>query len=199
VLLDDLELLIRPASHLQEASELIERYLYCRSLDEIELLMQQLREQLPEPAVTRALERSRGCVVTWDDVRMLSAQATVTFGAHTVRHPFLAELDEDGVVHELTESRDAIEAATGAEVEHFCYPYGDLRSIGKTAPRVAAQLFRSAVTMIRGRCGEHAAPHLLPRIPLYQRDEGTMARIKLALAARSQISAALSAWVVAAV
>ena len=46
------------------------------------------------------------------------------------------------------------------------------------APELVAKHFKSAVTMLRGRiAGQN--PHLLPRIPLYDRDTPSIARLKV--------------------
>ena len=50
-------------------------------------------------------------------------EAGFELGAHTVTHPDLAELDFDGCLREMTESRETIERLTGAEVQTFAYPF----------------------------------------------------------------------------
>ena len=88
----------------------------------------------------------------------------------------------DDLRHELVRSQQEIAARTGRPVRHFCYPYGGAASVGGAAPALVAEYFDSAVTMSRGRLGGHS-PYLLPRVPLYDRDRASVARLKVATAA----------------
>lgn len=120
--------------------------------------------------------------VAWSRVRELAAREELSFEAHGVNHLAVSRLPEDEIRRELAGSRDRIQEVTGRPVRHFCYPYGGPDDIGPLAPRVAAELFASAVTMSRGRCGAGASPHLLPRIPIYEQDSEEMIALKIALA-----------------
>jgi peptidoglycan/xylan/chitin deacetylase (PgdA/CDA1 family) len=62
-------------------------------------------------------------VMEADDVRTL-AQAGMTIGFHTVRHPALPVLNDADLDRALTEGRDALASAAGAAVELLAYPYG---------------------------------------------------------------------------
>ena len=75
-----------------------------------------------------------------------------------------------------------IEEMTGRRVEHFCYPFGGLDEIGESAPIQARRRFRSATTMLRGRCNSASDPLMLPRSPLYEGDSGPLVALKVAAA-----------------
>ena len=51
------------------------------------------------------------------------AKARGEFGAHTVTHPQLRDLDWNQVVREIGESRGIIEDKIGEKAESFSYPY----------------------------------------------------------------------------
>jgi peptidoglycan/xylan/chitin deacetylase (PgdA/CDA1 family) len=61
--------------------------------------------------------------MTWDELRELR-NAGWEIGSHTVSHPHLTQLDDEGVVAELRESRARCEEALGP-CESLAYPYGD--------------------------------------------------------------------------
>jgi peptidoglycan/xylan/chitin deacetylase (PgdA/CDA1 family) len=49
----------------------------------------------------------------------------IEFGAHSLTHPRLSELDESDARREITESRHSLETLLGREVDTFSFPYGD--------------------------------------------------------------------------
>ena len=49
----------------------------------------------------------------------------IEFGAHSVTHPRLSELDESDARREIVESRRSLKALLGREVDTFSFPYGD--------------------------------------------------------------------------
>ena len=62
-----------------------------------------------------------GTMLDWRQIRELAA-AGWTIGAHTVTHSNVALVDPARAEREIAESRDALAAAIGAPVTHFCYP-----------------------------------------------------------------------------
>ncbi|MBI3861318.1 MAG: polysaccharide deacetylase family protein [Planctomycetia bacterium] len=65
--------------------------------------------------------------MNWNQVREM-ASAGIEFGSHTVTHPILANLNDDELRFELTESRRTIEEQIGKPVSVISYPVG-----GRTA------------------------------------------------------------------
>jgi peptidoglycan/xylan/chitin deacetylase (PgdA/CDA1 family) len=107
-----------------------------------------------------------GTMLDWAGIREL-ASAGWTIGAHTVTHSNVALLDPAVAEAEIAGSRDALEAAIGTPVCHFCYPNsgGQHTYFG---PDVSAILrktgFRSATTSRPGALRPGADPFLLPRL-----------------------------------
>jgi peptidoglycan/xylan/chitin deacetylase (PgdA/CDA1 family) len=106
----------------------------------LERLPEQLGVRLPEdaPAEYEALH--------WDEVREMAA-AGIDFGAHTRTHPILSRLAGDGeLAGEIAGSKRQIEQQVGRTVEHFCYPNGSRKDVGREAVEaVRAAGFQTAV------------------------------------------------------
>ena len=107
-----------------------------------------------------------GTMLDWSQIRELAA-AGWTIGAHTVTHSNMALVDEARAEAEIAESRDALAAATGTDVRHFCYPNSGGRH-PYFAPSVTGVLrklgFRSATTSRPGPLRPGVDPFLLPRL-----------------------------------
>ncbi len=58
------------------------------------------------------------------ELRRLTETGTFEIGSHTMSHRDLTAVDDTVALAELTESRAALEALTGAAVRGFAYPYG---------------------------------------------------------------------------
>ncbi len=107
-----------------------------------------------------------GTMVTWEQVRELHA-AGWTIGAHTVTHSNVALASPEEAERDILGSRDALAAAIGAPIHHFCYPNsgGQHRYF---SPEVAALLrrhgFRSATTSRPGALRPDADRFALPRL-----------------------------------
>ena len=105
-------------------------------------------------------------MLTWEQVRELHA-AGWTIGAHTVTHSNVALAAPDDAERDILGSRDALAAATGAPIHHFCYPNtgGQHRYF---SPEVADLLrrhgFRSATTSRPGALRPDADRFQLPRL-----------------------------------
>jgi peptidoglycan/xylan/chitin deacetylase (PgdA/CDA1 family) len=107
-----------------------------------------------------------GTMVTWDQIRELHA-AGWTIGAHTVTHSNVALAAPEDAERDILGSRDALAAAIGRPIHHFCYPNtgGQHRYF---SPDVAALLqrhgFRSATTSHPGALRPDADRFQLPRL-----------------------------------
>ena len=103
-----------------------------------------------------------GRAMTYEEVRVLAADGLVEVGAHTVSHPPLAELDAVARFNEITKSKAACEALTGAPVHAFSYPYGSLDSEVRAA--VGAAGFSCACSVEYRSVGPGSDILALPRI-----------------------------------
>lgn len=69
-------------------------------------------------------EEHRRWIGTAEQLRSLSSEF-VSFGSHTISHPYLSALGESAVRHELGDSKSQLEAALGYPVNTVSFPYGD--------------------------------------------------------------------------
>ena len=61
-------------------------------------------------------------LLSWNQIKQM--QDLVDFGAHTINHVCLPDIDQDTARKEISGSKAIIEENLGAEVKHFAYPYG---------------------------------------------------------------------------
>ncbi len=118
--------------------------------------------------------------ISWNEIEDLSKNTAISFQSHSVTHSALSGLSEKEIEYEMIKSKEMIESHTNRKVHSFCYPYGEKKSIGEIAPRIAAKHFSSAVTLLRGRL-EKNNPFYLPRIGLYSEDTSSFVRLKAVL------------------
>lgn len=85
-------------------------------------------------------------------------------GAHTRHHAHLQQCSEAESEQEIAGCKRELEAAVGAPVAHFCYPYGEFGDLH--AAQVGQAGYRSATTTVRGRCRAHHDMLRLPRVPV---------------------------------
>jgi peptidoglycan/xylan/chitin deacetylase (PgdA/CDA1 family) len=83
-------------------------------------------------------------------------------GSHGLDHDVLAGLDDARVLHDLRESRRLLEAAVGAPVGSFAYPYGVVPQDAARALREAG--YRAACTTRVAAVRPGADPFALPRV-----------------------------------
>jgi peptidoglycan/xylan/chitin deacetylase (PgdA/CDA1 family) len=90
---------------------------------------------MPPDAGTRMMDEA--------ELRELTA-AGFEIGAHSVNHPDLSQLDYEGCLREMTESRRTLERVIGAPVRTFAYPFCRYGPAALAAARAAG--FAAAVT-----------------------------------------------------
>lgn len=105
-----------------------------------------------------------------EQVRQLHA-AGMEIGAHTVHHPILASMEEDGARQEIARGKAALEAMTGAPVRLFAYPNGKPgRDYHAAHVALARELgFEAAVCTAWGAAGPDADLYQLPRFTPWDR------------------------------
>ncbi len=107
--------------------------------------------------------------MSWDEIRELAADPTVTIGAHTINHVMLGKWDDEAARRELKESRERLEAELGLPVRHLAYPYGGRDLVGPREFRLASEIgYKTAVTTRPGVLFPEHRGHLtaLPRLSL---------------------------------
>ncbi len=105
-------------------------------------IIKELRKQLPMRQQLELFQcvveqcqvpTPKGRMLNWDQVREMR-QRGVTFGSHTVHHPFMKCLPLEDARWQLEESKRVLEQRLGERVRHFCFPHG---SYGEAVGRLA--------------------------------------------------------------
>jgi peptidoglycan/xylan/chitin deacetylase (PgdA/CDA1 family) len=106
-------------------------------------------------------------MMNWEMVSEM-ARHGIDFGAHTVTHPRLSQLDNNAALSEIRDSKKQIEDKIGTGCRHFAYPYGDF---GSETPGLVAQAgFTLACSTRSGFNTRGRNPFLLHRIEVYGND-----------------------------
>lgn len=113
-----------------------------------------------------------------DDLMMSDAQvralhgAGMEIGAHTVRHPILARLDQAAARREMADGKRALETLIQAPVRLFAYPNGKPgQDYQGEHVAIARELgFEAAVSTSWGAASRASDPHQLPRFTPWDRD-----------------------------
>jgi len=102
-------------------------------------------------------------MMTWDMVRAMQAEG-IAFGAHTVTHPVLSQLDAEETRREILGSRETLEAALGEPIPWFAYPHGTRDDFNEqTVSALRDCGFRLAVTTEKGWNDRNTDPLVLRR------------------------------------
>jgi peptidoglycan/xylan/chitin deacetylase (PgdA/CDA1 family) len=89
-------------------------------------------------------------MLTWDQVRTMR-EAGVSFGAHTMTHPAVSQLDPVALDQELDFAKKFLEGGLDVAVEDFAYPFGKDSDRSLAAERfLASRGYRSATTTTPG-------------------------------------------------
>lgn len=105
-------------------------------------------------------------MLNWEQVRLMAGDG-VEFGAHSVNHPFLTQLEvEQEVYEEIVQSKKRIEAELDKPVLHFAYPNGKPQDISPSIIRIVSNAgYKTSVTTTPGQVFQEDDPFLLRRIP----------------------------------
>jgi peptidoglycan/xylan/chitin deacetylase (PgdA/CDA1 family) len=123
-----------------------------------------VRAALAEPSAAMNEEEAT-LSLTWAEVREMDKSKWISFGAHTMHHPVLAELTyPTEVQYEVSECRIALERKLDHPVRAFAYPVGQPEHIGEYGlPAVREAGYDWAVTTIHGFNTPQTNPYLLRR------------------------------------
>jgi peptidoglycan/xylan/chitin deacetylase (PgdA/CDA1 family) len=102
-------------------------------------------------------------LLEWSRIRELT-RAGFEFGAHTVNHPNLAELDDARAREEILGSKQRIEEAIGQPVRCFAYPYG---AMPEAARRMVAEHFAAGCSTCMGWITPGSRAEALERLDAY--------------------------------
>jgi hypothetical protein len=119
-----------------------------------------LDETLGTPALPPAFD-----FLTWNEVRALAADGSISIGAHTVNHELVSRVPDDRLKAEIFESRDMIAERVGHAPAEFAFPNGRPQDIdARSAPLLQAAGFTVAVTTTPGVNDRDADPLYLRRV-----------------------------------
>ena len=110
---------------------------------------------------------SSGLLMTWDELRQISANSLVTIGSHTVHHYHLRRLNDADAALEIGDAAAMIERQLGTQPRHMAFPYGYEAAVGPREPKLAEDAgFVTAVTTRHGLLTSKHDCHMLalPRI-----------------------------------
>lgn len=100
-------------------------------------------------------------LMTQQDWRTWHA-AGMDVGSHTQTHANLKELPDEEARQQIVQSKAELEQLLGAEVRHFCYPYGWFQAQHEEMARAAGYV--TATSTRRGRVQAGDNPYALNRI-----------------------------------
>jgi peptidoglycan/xylan/chitin deacetylase (PgdA/CDA1 family) len=107
-------------------------------------------------------------MLSWEQIKLMDQDGGIDFGAHTVNHPHLPELEMDVARQEIMLSKQAIEQNLGKPCNHFAYPYGQFTTNHRDLVEEAG--FSIACSTRSGFNDSQRDPYVLHRIEVYGDD-----------------------------
>ncbi|MBI4667953.1 MAG: polysaccharide deacetylase family protein [Elusimicrobia bacterium] len=105
-------------------------------------------------------------MMSWEDVRWLAREGH-TLGAHTISHPRLSEITDQGILcKEIVESGNEIEHHAQVAVEWFAFPFGHVDCINSYVFRFIRERYRFCCSCVRGRNPAGFDPYAIRRDPI---------------------------------
>lgn len=99
--------------------------------------------------------------MNWDQIKLLSDEG-FEVDSHTLTHPNLTKLNDDGLNNELVNSKKKLEEMTGKNVNFLCYPMGFFDKRVEDAARNAG--YKGAVTTESGYRVSNKNIFTIPRL-----------------------------------
>lgn len=144
------------------------------AVDSVDAYLKRLPNEQKEKMLDSMLEqllgygrldvRFNGLMLSWDELKEMSGGGFAA-GAHSMTHPILTRLPLVKAAEEIAQSRQRLQQALGAAVEHFCYPNGGPGDFSADIQRLIREAgFRSACTTLHGLNGPTQDRFALKRI-----------------------------------
>ena len=93
------------------------------------------------------IEATKGYMLNWDQIRALSREKLVSFGAHTVNHLALNRLSEKDATDEILNSKLRLESKLQKKIDHFSYPFGTAKEANEREFSIVKKCgFKTATT-----------------------------------------------------
>ena len=102
-------------------------------------------------------------MLRWNEIRAMH-EAGIAFGAHTLTHPDLTQLDDAQIERELRDSQAIIADALGADITTFAYPFGRYDTRTRA---IAARYFACACSDKLGLANTRSDLYTLERVDAY--------------------------------
>ena len=122
--------------------------------------------------------REQPRLLSWSELRELSADSLLSIGSHTRRHPDLTRLTDEAAWEEIAGSKAELEYRLGMPVTSFAYPGG--RMSEREARMVVEAGYRVAVTTRLGPNQAGVRPEALRRNFIDRRDDESLLEARLA-------------------
>lgn len=109
---------------------------------------------------------SQPALLDWLQVGEMVEKGVVDIGSHTRRHVRMSRAVSEHVMHdEIVESKRVLEEETGAPVELFAYPNGD---ITRDAYDLVKKTYRGACATMKGWHSQSADPFMIRRVGIHE-------------------------------
>jgi len=100
--------------------------------------------------IVNEIDRPQQDRLSWEEMAVMQASGLVTFGVHTLTHPYLPEITSPAVLKkEIEDPKKILEDKLGRKVDSFCYPGG--RFDAKSRQAVIATGYSLATASNPGR------------------------------------------------
>ena len=101
--------------------------------------------------------------MSWHDLKRLVNQGH-TIGAHTLNHRRLTDFkSKDELTREIIESGDMLQKKLGSNIDHFSYPFGDIKSIDLKSMKIIKERYKYCYSGIRGINHFNSNPYAILR------------------------------------
>ncbi|MCX5700703.1 MAG: polysaccharide deacetylase family protein [Candidatus Omnitrophica bacterium] len=106
---------------------------------------------------------SSGKRLTWEEIKEMQGSGLITFGSHTLSHPYLTEINSEAELkRQIFDSKKILEQKLGVPVDVFCYPSGRFNAHIKDLVVQAGYKFAVGTTL--GKRFSNFDPYLIKRV-----------------------------------
>lgn len=117
--------------------------------------------------------------MTWAQVDEMQQSGIIDFESHTLSHPELDKLPDDQVMHQLADSKKALEWRLNKPINFIAYPCG---SYDEELLRMTKEAgYRAAFTVHYGLATPAENPYMLDRVPIFGCNTHQFRRFQLRL------------------
>ncbi|NOQ55755.1 MAG: polysaccharide deacetylase family protein [Nanohaloarchaea archaeon] len=123
---------------------------------------------------------NKNTMLSWKEVKEMSKNKLITFGAHTQTHPILSKMNLKDVENEIAKSKQIIGIKTGIEPGLFSYPNGGKEDFNKDIKRILKKYdFKCATSTISGLNDKNCDLFELKRIGCSHENDNIVFKVKI--------------------